>query len=712
MRTLYRAANLWAAALLVPAVPAGGQTTPPEVRAVRASVAPVIDGVLDDEAWRGEAIEAGTWISYNPLRGEPAHQQTSAWVAYDDAAIYFAFHCHDTEPNAIRTTITRRDAAWNDDWIALSLDSSRAGQMAYHMFVNPSGMQMDSLNTSSGEDSAVDWTWQSAGRVVDDGYMVEIRLPLESIRFRSGTDVRMGLLFFRRISRMGVSWSWPEMPPGKWVFESNIPVVFSDLQQPRLLEVIPSATLSRNRTRGEDGAWSGGGADGDLGVSVKYGVTSTITFDGTLNPDFSQVESDAFQVEVNERFPVFFSEKRPFFMEGLGLFNLAGADNDSSMRTAVHTRRIVDPAAGVKLTGTAGRQTFGLLSSVDDSTTDHSTRYTVGRGLHDFGGGQYVGLLTTEVAHGGEYNRVVGGDIALRHGEHFRWNASALSAFSRSPAGVDTHGGMAQASYHVNSRRYTALGQLEHYGDDFRMDTAFFNQPGLTRTWHFLEVQFYPDATGSGWLKRVAPFAWGTRSDNRLQDGSEQFALAGLRLNTTRQGNIRIDYGRGHETFIGRRFTVGRAFAEGSAQILRWLSFQARVNRGPAIFYDAANPLQGTRTATRLNIGLQPSANLNHDVTWEFVDFRRRDTGDRVFDVHIVNLRHTYQFNRQFFLRLITQLDTSRRRILGDALASYELSPGTVVHLGYGSILESHPGDRYSPTARALFFKASYLTRF
>ena len=136
------------------------------------------------------------------------------------------------------------------------------------------------------------------------------------------------------------------------------------------------------------------------------------------------------------------------------------------------------------------------------------------------------------------------------------------------------------------------------------------------------------------------------------------------------------------------------------------------MNRGPAIFYDAANPLQGTRTATRLNIGLQPNANLNHDITWEFVDFRRRDTGDRVFDVHIVNLRHTYQFNRQFFLRLITQLDTSRRRILGDALASYELSPGTVVHLGYGSILESHPGDRYSPTARALFFKASYLTRF
>ena len=92
---------------------------------------------------------------------------------------------------------------------------------------------------------------------------------------------------------------------------------------------------------------------------MKYGITSTVTLDATINPDFSQVESDAFEVEVNNRFPVFFSEKRPFFMEGLGLFNLAGTGGDSTMRTAVHTRRIVDPLAGVKLTGTSGRFTLG-----------------------------------------------------------------------------------------------------------------------------------------------------------------------------------------------------------------------------------------------------------------------------------------------------------------------------------------------------------------
>jgi Domain of unknown function (DUF5916)/Carbohydrate family 9 binding domain-like len=676
-------------------------------------VAPVLDGMLDDELWSGPPMPIGTWMSYNPLRGEPEQQQTLVWIGYDDQAIYFAFHCRDTEPKAIRTTISRRDTAWNDDWVALSLDSSRAGQIAYHMFVNPSGVQMDALNSAaSGEDSAADWRWDSAGRVDEDGYSIEVRVPLESLRFRGGTDVSMGVMFFRRISRLGVSWSWPEMPPGTWVFEAHVPVVFSELNQPRLLEVIPSATVSRNQTRGEDHAWREPTAHGDVGVSIKYGVTSTITLDGTINPDFSQVESDAFQVEVNERFPVFFSEKRTFFMEGLGLFNLAGTGDDSSMRTAVHTRRIVDPLAGIKLTGTAGQQTFGLLSAVDESTGEISKRYTVGRGVRNFGNGQYAGVLVSDTEFASDYNRVIGGDVALRHGEHFRWNASALSSSSRSTEQIATHGGMAQVSYNYSTQRATVGGQLEHFSDDFRMDTAFFNQSGLTRTWQYGELQFYPDDTGTGWLKRVAPFVWATRGDNRLQGGSEQFALAGLRLNFTRQGNLRVDIGRGHETFVGQRFTVGHLRIEGSAQFLRWLNVGGNLFHGPAIFYEPTSPFQGTRTSTRLSVGFQPSANLNHDLTYDFVDFAREDTSERVFRLHIVNLRNTYQFNRQFFLRLISQLDTSRRRVLNDALASYELVPGTVVHLGYGAILEGPDRGRYAPTARALFFKASYLTRF
>ncbi len=185
------------------------------------------------------------------------------------------------------------------------------------------------------------------------------------------------------------------MKPGEWVFEAHAPVAFGELKQPLLLEVIPSATCltqrgalrsARGRTRSK----------GDFGASLKYGITSTMTLDATVNPDFSQVESDAFEVEVNQRFPIFFSEKRPFFMEGLGLFNLAGTGGDSTMRTAVHTRRIVDPSAGVKLTGTAGRYTFATLMAPDESVPDGRKMFTIGRGLRNFGDGQYVGVLVTD----------------------------------------------------------------------------------------------------------------------------------------------------------------------------------------------------------------------------------------------------------------------------------------------------------------------------
>ena len=148
---------------------------------------------------------------------------------------------------------------WNDDWVGVSLDSSRAGQIAYHMFINPSGIQMDALQ-SSNEDTAVDWVWQSAGRVDAEGWTVEVRLPLESIRFRGGSDVRMGVLFYRRSSRLGTSWSWPAMDPGEWVFENHAQLSFGELRQPLLLEVIPSAVVSHNESRPLGQAWQARGA--------------------------------------------------------------------------------------------------------------------------------------------------------------------------------------------------------------------------------------------------------------------------------------------------------------------------------------------------------------------------------------------------------------------------------------------------------------------
>jgi hypothetical protein len=445
---------------------------------------------------------------------------------------------------------------------------------------------------------------------------------------------------------------------------------------------------------------------------VKYGLTSTVTLDATVNPDFSQVESDAFEVEVNQRFPVFFSEKRPFFMEGLGLFNLAGTGGDSSMRTAVHTRRIVDPIVGAKLTGSAGRQTFALLSTADASVPgDRQKVFTIGRATRNLGQGEYVGALVTDTELGAEHNRVAAVDFVLRHGQNFSWNGAMIYSDSRSPSGEASSGVGSQASYSYNTRRVNLAGQVEHYDRGFQMDTAFVNRVGLTRGWQYQEVQFYPDRRYP-WIKRIAPFLWVTRAQDRVQGGTEQFVLPGIRFNFTRQGNLRVDFGRGHETFAGRRFTTGRTNVNGGAQFTRWLNVGGSVSRGPGIFYDAFDPFGGTETSRGIQVGLQPNANLSHNVSYNFVTFERPD-GTRVFDVHVVNLRTTYQFTPRFLIRAIAQFDSARRRVLGDFLASYELSPGTVVHAGYGSLMESATTTQpYEATARAFFFKASYLARF
>jgi hypothetical protein len=695
-------------------IPALAAAPPVELHARKISSPPKLDGILDDEAWSGAPLPLDNWMSYNPMRGEAAAEQTKVWIAYDEQAIYVAFHCLDSQPEKIRSTISRRDSVFSDDWAGLSLDSSHAGQLAYHLFVNPHGIQMDALQSgSNGEDFAPDWVWQSAGHVGTDGWTAEIRVPIENLRFHSGTNVEMGVLFWRRISRSGVSASWPEMPTGKWVFESNTSVVFDELHSKRLLEVIPSATFSSNQSRQTPSVWNRARARGDLGVSVKYGLTSAITLDATVNPDFSQVESDQFEVEVNQRFPVFFSEKRPFFMEGLGLFNLAGAGGDGTMRTAVHTRRIVDPSAGLKLTGTAGKHTFGVLSSADASPSGERQRvFTIGREVLNFGQGQYAGLLVTDTEFGTEYNRVAGGDVAFKSGDHFQANGSFLSTHSRSLDGDTKSGSGSQGTYSYNTRRFTVAGQLEHFDRGFQMDTAFINRVGLTRGWQYQDLNFYPSYPKFRWIKRVNPFFWMTMAKDRNQGGTEAFYLPALRMSFTRAGYLRLDHGTGHETFVGRRFETGRFSAEGGVQIKRWLNIGANTNSAPAIFYDPVAPFQGDSRSAGVRVGLQPSARLYSNTSYSFVTFKNRSTGLNVYRVHIVNMRNTYQFSPRFFVRGVAQFDSSRKRVLTDFLASYELSPGTVVHAGYGSLYGKETLEAYRATARAFFFKASYLARF
>jgi hypothetical protein len=727
-----------AAGIILLAASAHAQQSPFNV--MRAAQPPVIDGVLDDITWQQtEPMATGEWKSYNPSRGDlmPDIYRTDVRIAYDDRNIYFAFHCHDNEPDKIRTNVTKRDAAFNDDWLALSLDSAGTGQAAYHLFSNPSGSQMDALNTSaSGEQFDADMVWYSAAKTTVDGYTVEVQIPLQTLRFKGGDAVRMGLVFFRKVSRIGVSYAWPEMLPGQWVFDRPAHLVFSNLQPRRLVEVLPSATYNVSQTRADEARWNSAEGKYNFGASGKFGITSGITLDGTINPDFSQVESDAFQVEVNQRFPVFFSEKRPFFMEGMGLFNIAGTGGgDGNMRTAVHTRKIVDPIFGSKLTGTLGKTTFGVLNALDDkpptlASFDSAGRplavpnraFTVGRATYALRRSDYVGGIFTHTHLDGRHNMVAGGDVSIRPSSAQSVSATLLASQTTGDVPEDRSGMSAQATYGYHTRRIDLTVQGEHYDRDFEMDTAFYNRTGFTAAWTYGEYSFYPKSGTNFWLQRVFPFFFGKAGRDRFQGGDEDFIHTGIRFNTTRQGFISVGYMNGHETWRGQRFRLAHSVnAFGSLQPFRWLGVFARYSGGYAIFYDIDNPFQGRQPSAGLSLDFQPNQHLTQGIDINTVRFNRVSTGERIYSVNIVNTKTTYQFDKHFLVRFLAQYDSSAKRVLTDLLASYEFVPGTVAHVGYGSLYEKDPEFAGAPPPtnrdylmvnRGLFLKASYLRRF
>ncbi len=478
-------------------------------------------------------------MTYNPLNGEKLVQTTEVRVVYDDRAIYLAFRCRDPEPEKVRSTLSRRDQLWNDDWVGLSLDPVGNGQSSYDLFVNAAGVQADILTTpSAGENSAPDWVWDSAGRRTSEGYEAEIRLPLTTLRFKSGAEVRMGILFWRRVSRLGMSASWPDVPAGKSFIERHATLTLHDLKQPLTLEVIPSATYSRRQTRVSPDAFGPAESDPEAGISVKYGLTSSTTIEGTVNPDFSQVESDAFQVEVNQRFPVFYSEKRPFFMEGMGTFELAGVGGDANMRTAVDTRVIQDPLWGGKASGTAGRATFALLAAGDEAPgrqvpgdevnpfLGQRKGYFIGRGQYSIGSSNYVGGLLTDTEFGGGHNRVAGTDLSLKLGNHLT-SGTFLASATLSPDGLETKNGLAgQAFYAYETKPFLFATQAEHYDSDFQMDTAFVNQTGITQGWSFIAPSLYPDPKRTPWLKRIVPFVFTRYGQDRVQGGATAISFS------------------------------------------------------------------------------------------------------------------------------------------------------------------------------------------
>src|SRR5215213_2796423 len=354
----------------------GAVALPPEkanpVRVAKFESAPVIDGKLDDEVWK-QAVVLKDFYQVQPGDNIAPSKPTEVMVGYDAKFLYVAYRAFD-DPEKVRATVARRDDIFADDYVGLFFDTFNDQRKAYEMNFNPFGIQADGVLTEgSGEDFSVDLVVESKGVVGPDGYTVEVAIPFKSLRYEAGKGKLWGVHFLRQIKRQNNetdSWMPIRRDVSSTLSQAGHITGLEGISTERTLEVIPSLTISETgRNVGHfpgtlpDGALENGRMVNepvklDPGVTVKYGITPTVTLDLALNPDFAQVEADQTVVTANQRFPIFFAEKRPFFLEGKEIFK-------TSLQV-VHTRAIVDPDVAVKLSGKRGKTSFGLMAASDN----------------------------------------------------------------------------------------------------------------------------------------------------------------------------------------------------------------------------------------------------------------------------------------------------------------------------------------------------------
>jgi hypothetical protein len=698
---------------------------------------PAIDGVLDDPAWGSGPIVHERFIINNPVYGTPLPEKTEVWLTYDPDNLYFAFYCYD-DPSKVKGTLTKRDNIFGEDWIDVDIDAMGNRQFTLENACNPLGIQGDLINSASGGESAdPDWVWYSAGRVVADGYIVEMRIPLKSIKFKSGENVTMHMGFYRNQSHSGTNSSWPQIDQKIGYFNSLTPVVFEKLNKQLRLEALPAVTYGGIWDRQSPEKWSAADDATQVGIGIKYGIASSVNAELTVNPDFSQVESDQFQVVANQRYPIFYSEKRPFFMDINNQFNLAGTNGPTNMGTAVHTRNIVDPAWGGKLSGELDRFSFGLLTAGDEwpgqsfaglpsPFPDKNANYFIGRMKYSLKGEDYFGLLYSGKEFGDSFNRVLAGDLRFRLPGGHSISVNGIYTFSRETDVPENSAGDAfTVLYNYDQKPLSMTFALEGYSRDFRMDSAFYLQNGITRFTGFIAPKLYPRAGNGLGITRVTPQLYGYYSHSRFSGLDDIFIQPGIRFNLTRNSYLELDYSFNREGWLDRSYDQNLLEVYWGAVPARWLNLHGSASYGTALRYDFANPFLGNRINFHIGAQFQPNDRIAQSFEYTYQDFHRADTKGHVFDLNILVSRTTYQFNKSLFVRGLIQYDSYSKKVITDLLASFTLIPGTVLYVGYGSLYreqywdgtaaawkrQAGPGSYYQ-TTQSVFIKASYLWRF
>jgi hypothetical protein len=488
--------------------------------------------------------------------------------------------------------------------------------------------------------------------------------------------------------------------------------------------VIPAATYTYSEAL-EEGSLAPDERQGELSLTAKYGVTSDLIFDGTYNPDFSQVEADAGQVDVNLRYQLYFPEKRPFFLEARENFTVAAtaASERDPVRSIVYTRTIVSPIAGVRLSGKFGaKNTVASIYAVDElpepepvSGAEYAhfpiLRYKRTLKEDSYVGGIYAGR---EMSH--RYNRLVGVDGQVRVSDSSMFGFHGLLSRARedlSTQAVDGHSLSAQYSHGTRDLDYALV--VNDVDEDFRAETGYVIRTGILQFSGLLRPKVYPN---SNVLRRIDVELFSAQTEDKFSGRWETFNHVSVLNRLWGSLTLKLKYSHSTEIFLGEQFQTGGFHVFGGGQFTRQLYFGVLYRNVGSIFY-SEDPYQGRSNVVRADLIYQPSDKLRSELSFTYSDFYRESDGEKIYDYPIAWGKLTYQFNKYLFLRGILEYNDFRDEMLADLLVSFTYIPGTVIHIGYGALYdkidwrdgEYVEGDRFRETRRRFFFKTSYLWR-
>ena len=699
-----------------------------------------VDGDLTDAGWQ-RALVVDEFFETSPGDNVPAKVKTTAYLTYDDYYFYIGIKADDPDPKRIRAPYVERDqVVGTDDNIAVFLDTRNDKRSAIEIRISPRGIQADGIfdDANFSEDFSPDFFYDTAAKITPEGWQGEFRIPLTTLRYPETDPQNWSILIWRNYPR-DFRYAFHSAPIDRGsnclVCHSHELTGITNLPTSNHLVVAPYATGSHLRERNGEGSFDGE-SDADVGVDVKWNPTANSTIDATIEPDFSQVESDVPQIAVNQRFALFFPEKRPFFLEGADLLN--------SPLQMVYTRTITDPQWGLRATGKFGEDTsYTVLSGRDlggglvilpgpasssFALQDYESYVTLGRVRRDFGVSFASFMFTDREIEGGGHNRVFGPDAQWRPSNSDVVSGQLLFSSTEDPVIPPTFTGDSGNSYagHVRwdrqAAKYDWTLRYTDAGEDFRADVGFIPQVGYREVFTSAALRFFPD---SKWFRFVRPFVAAEKS--YFHDGEDlgHDYFPGVFVQGSRNLAGEFTF-HDQEIFVTDRLLkqryVGYFFQIDPSRFVPRVTVSGRV--GDLI--DFENTRVGTGSNIVLTASVRPTDHLTitTDAAREWLDVDDPFLGleGRVYTADIARIKGVYVFNSRSFIRAIGQYVSTKRDPLlynfevpirdGDFLASvlygYRLNWQTVLFVGYGDTGIVDEGNSLVRTNRSFFVKVSY----